>query len=166
MLESVNPLYYVAFTSAVLCASFILFQGFNTTDTVNTVSLLCGFFVIFAGVYLLNLSSGDPDGRRLLKGRMEDGVPTDTIAAITTRRSMQSRRSVEPHRMSNGSLAFSPRSPGGDREPFIQAYDVENGGFGLSDLAEDSEEEMDAQSKLNGKPITNGKAIASRLHDR
>ena len=166
MLISVNPLYYVTFTTAVLCASFILFQGFNTSDTVNLVSLLCGFLIIFAGVYLLNLSSGDPDGRRLLKGRMEDGVPTDGIAAMTTRRSMQSRRSVEPHRMSNGGLGFSPRSPGGDREPLFQAYDVENGGFGLSDLAEDSEEKMDDHPKINGEPIMNGKATASRLYDR
>ena len=57
--HSVNPLYYVTFTTAVLSASFILFQGFNTTDRVNTVSLLSGFLIIFTGVYLLNLSQND-----------------------------------------------------------------------------------------------------------
>ncbi|KAG9948457.1 DUF803-domain-containing protein, partial [Aureobasidium melanogenum] len=39
----VNPLYYVTFTTCTLVASFILFQGFNTSDAVNTISLLCGF---------------------------------------------------------------------------------------------------------------------------
>ena len=153
-----NPLYYVFFTTSVLCASFILFRGFNTTDHVNTVSLICGFLIIFTGVYLLNLSSDDPDGKRLLNGHIEDGIPTDGIASIQTRRSMQSRRSVEPRRLSNGSLAFSPRSPHGDREALIRSYDVENGGFGLSDLAEDSENESEGhhQPREEERPRTNG----------
>lgn len=133
---SVNPLYYVTFTTATLCASFILFKGFNTADAVNTLSLLSGFLVIFAGVYLLNLSRGDPDGHRLLNGSIEDGVPTDAIASLQTRRSMQARRSLEAHRLSNGSVGFSNRE---DREGLIHSYDEENGGFGLSDLTEDSE---------------------------
>ena len=37
-------------------ASLILFQGFNTTDGTNTVTLLAGFIVTFLGVHLLNLS--------------------------------------------------------------------------------------------------------------
>ncbi|KAI9831022.1 MAG: hypothetical protein M1819_005260 [Sarea resinae] len=133
----VNPLYYVTFTTATLCASFILFKGFNTADAVNTISLLCGFLVIFTGVYLLNLSRGDPDGRKLLNGSVEDAVPTDPIAGLQTRRSMQARRSMEPHSRSS-SLNFISR---GDREGLMRAYDEENGGFGLADLAEDSEDE-------------------------
>ena len=78
----VNPLYYVTFTTATLCASFVLFQGFNTADAVNTISLLCGFLVIFTGVYLLNLSRGDPDGHTLLNGKVSNGIPTDGIASI------------------------------------------------------------------------------------
>ncbi|MCJ1419815.1 hypothetical protein MMC32_006171 [Xylographa parallela] len=162
----VNPLYYVTFTTAVLCASFILFRGFNTTDTVNTVSLLCGFLIIFSGVYLLNLSAADPDGHELLRGKSIDGVPTDGIAVIQTRRSMQSRRSLEPRRLSSGSVGFSPRSPRGDREALIHSYDVENGGFGLSDLAEDSEEEMNGLRHGNGEPLANGKSILSTNHNR
>ncbi|KAL0085256.1 magnesium transporter [Phycomyces blakesleeanus] len=50
----VNPIYFVMFTSSVLVASAILFQGFNTDNTVNVVSLICGFIIIFAGVYLLD----------------------------------------------------------------------------------------------------------------
>lgn len=53
---SVNPIYYVGFTTSTIIASAILFQGFNTSGGVNTVSLLCGFLIIFMGVYLLNIS--------------------------------------------------------------------------------------------------------------
>src|SRR5205823_2897345 len=124
------PLYYVTFTTATLCASFILFRGFNTSDAVNTLSLLCGFLVIFTGVYLLNLSRSDPDGHRLLNGKGMDleGVPTDGIASIQTRRSMQARRSLELHRLSSGS-GYGRQ---GDHVGLIHAYDEENGGFGLA----------------------------------
>ncbi|MCJ1475458.1 hypothetical protein MMC13_004120 [Lambiella insularis] len=155
----VNPLYYVTFTTGVLAASFILFHGFNTTDIVNTVSLLCGFLIIFSGVYLLNLHSGDPDGHEMLRGKSMDGVPTDVMAVVQARRSMQSRRSTEPRRLSGGSTGFSPRSPRADREALMHSYDVENGGFGLSDLAEDSEEEMNGHAYGNGEPISYGKAF-------
>ncbi|KAG0235396.1 hypothetical protein BGW42_005375 [Actinomortierella wolfii] len=50
----VMPIYYVMFTTATITASVILFQGFNTTSTVNIVSLFCGFGTIFSGVLLLN----------------------------------------------------------------------------------------------------------------
>lgn len=143
---SVNPLYYVTFTTATLCASFILFSGFNTTDPVNTLSLLCGFLVTFAGVYLLNLSRGDPDGQKLVAGRGGiDSTPTDMVSSFQTRRSMQARRSGDPGRHSIGSLH-------GDREGLIRAYDEEAAGFGLNDLAEESEEEG---RRPNGRP--NGK---------
>jgi len=52
----VNPMYYVGFSSATIVASLILFQGFNTTDATNTISLLAGFTVTFLGVHLLNIS--------------------------------------------------------------------------------------------------------------
>lgn len=150
----VNPLYYVTFTTATLCASFVLFQGFNTTDAVNTISLLSGFLVIFTGVYLLNLSRGDPDGHRLLNGNLEDGVPTDGIASLQTRRSMQIRRSIEAHRLSSSSTGFGTR---GDRQGLIHSYDEENGGFGLTDLAEDSDEgrHLDRPS-MNGRSGSHG----------
>ncbi|KAF9236071.1 magnesium transporter NIPA-domain-containing protein [Melanogaster broomeanus] len=52
----VNPMYYVGFSSATIVASLILFQGFNTTDATNTITLLAGFTVTFLGVHLLNIS--------------------------------------------------------------------------------------------------------------
>jgi drug/metabolite transporter (DMT)-like permease len=136
----VNPLYYVTFTTATLCASFILFKGFNTTDAVNTISLLCGFLVIFSGVYLLNLSRHDPDGRKLVPLKEDDdddGVPTDGIASFSTRRSMQARRSTDPHRRSTSSAYLNGS---GDREGLMRSYDVETGVIGLTELREDDGE--------------------------
>ena len=135
----VNPLYYVTFTTATISASFILFQGFNTVDAVNTLSLLCGFLIIFAGVYLLNLAREDPDGHKMMNGKMngDNGIPTDPVASLQTRRSMQARRSVDPHRRSS-SLTFS-MGGGQSRESdgLIHSYDVEHGAFGLTDLEEE-----------------------------
>ncbi|KAK4123338.1 DUF803-domain-containing protein [Parathielavia appendiculata] len=135
----VNPLYYVTFTTATLCASFILFKGFNTTETVNTLSLICGFLVTFTGVYLLNLSRGDPDGTKALARRgAGDITGTDMVSSIQTRISMEARRShTQAHRMSIGSNRAH-----GDRDGLMRAYDEEElAGFGLTDLAEDTDEE-------------------------
>lgn len=55
ILVSVNPIYYVCFTTATITASAIMFQGWNTTSLTNTVSLICGFLIIFSGVYLLDM---------------------------------------------------------------------------------------------------------------
>jgi magnesium transporter len=167
----VNPLYYVTFTTATLCASFILFRGFNTADAVNTLSLLCGFLVIFTGVYLLNLSRGDPNGLRLISRKNPDednGIPTDPLAGISTRRSMQARRSLDPHRRSS-SLTFSLGGPGtptqGNQGPeshgLMHSFDVEQGAFGLTDLVEDPDEtdRPTSSGQPNGEPVT-------RYHDK
>lgn len=147
---SVNPLYYVTFTTATLCASFILFNGFNTSDPVNTLSLLCGFLVTFTGVYLLNLSRRDPNGFKMVSGRGgNDAVGTDMVSQIQTRMSMEARRSFG-HRTS------------GDREGLIRAYDEEEAAeFGLTDLAEDSDQESSSgrrgHVRQNGSAGANGK---------
>lgn len=153
-LPSVNPLYYVTFTTATLCASFILFSGFNTTDPINTISLLCGFLIIFTGVYLLNLSRGDPNGQKLAGSRSGyDATPTDMVSSFQTRRSMQSRRSGDPSRHSLGSAH-------GDREGLIHAYDEEEAaGLGLTDLTEESDDER--SHRPNGRSHGNG----SKEHD-
>ncbi|XXG96665.1 phosphatidylinositol-3-phosphatase ymr1 [Hypoxylon texense] len=142
--QIVNPLYYVTFTTATLCASFILFSGFNTTDPVNTLSLLCGFLITFTGVYLLNLSRRDPNGTRMLAGQSTDATGTDMISSIQTRLSMQARRSTGS-RISVGSRGHS------DREGLMRAYDLEQGDFGLNDLTEDSEDE--SSSRRNGSAL-------------
>lgn len=145
---SVNPLYYVTFTTATLCASFILFKGFNTTDAVNTISLLSGFLVIFTGVYLLNFSRGDSHGHKLSHDSTDGGVPTDGIASLQTRRSMQSRQSIEAQRIGSVNAGLETR---GDREGLINSYE-ENGGFGLSELTEDSEDDTNVLCRgANGR---------------
>lgn len=68
----------------------------------------------------------------------DEGVPTDGIASFHTRRSMQSRRSIDPHRQSTSSIYVSRQ---GDREGLIRAYELENGGLGLSNLTEESDGE-------------------------
>lgn len=134
-----NALYYVTFTTAVLVASFILFKGFNTTNAVNTISLITGFITIFLGVFLLDMSRKNPDGHQLLPGG--EGLPTDGLSALQTRYSMQSQRSLDHRRsMSNGSIVFSPRLPRSDRDGLMQSYDAENQQFGLTDLVEGGEE--------------------------
>lgn len=50
----VNPIYFVFFTTATIVASAIMYRGWHTADAVNTVTMVCGFLIIFAGVYLLN----------------------------------------------------------------------------------------------------------------
>lgn len=139
---SVNPIYYVTFTTATLVASFVLFKGFNTQDPVNTISLLCGFLIIFTGVYLLNLSRTDPNGQNLVGAHgsefMDDGIPTDGLSGLSARRSMQMRRSDtfsgRPSITSNGRRS--------DANQRLLARDEE---VGLRNLTEDSdsEDEMD-----------------------
>ncbi|KAJ4373219.1 hypothetical protein N0V83_003512 [Neocucurbitaria cava] len=158
----VNPLYYVTFTTCTLVASCLLFQGFNTTSAVNTISLLCGFLIIFSGVYLLNLSREDPNGNRHLGSNFTDGPPSDAISGFPTRRSMQARRSEEliSERYTNGAAREGRQSYAdrGDRSALMHDYDVENQ-FELGDLAEDSEDEsrntkrtsFDEDSRLNGR---------------
>jgi hypothetical protein len=85
LLHSVNPMYYVGFSSATIVASLILFQGFNTTDGTNTLSLLCGFIVTFLGVHLLNISR-KPDGDH--HSALESGI-------INPRLSLQGRMSID-----------------------------------------------------------------------
>jgi len=67
---------------------------------------------------------------------------------------MQPRRSNDPHRMSMGSNGYGR----GDREGLIHAYDEEeNVGFGLTDLAEDSDDDSLPPRAMNGKINGNGK---------
>ena len=104
--------------------------------------------VIFTGVYLLNLSRGDPDGQKLLNGHISDGVPTDGITGLQTRRSMQLRRSTDASRASTGSAGFGSR---GERGVLMHSFEENNVGLGLEDLAEDSDEDRGLRrSSVNG----------------
>jgi magnesium transporter len=166
--QIVNPLYYVTFTTATLCASFILFKGFNTTDAVNTISLLCGFLIIFTGVYLLNLSRKAPDGTHLMNGKAvgDDGIPTDPLASFSTRRSMQARRSFDPHRRS-GSLTSALgtlRHTSAESAGLMHNYDVEHNVFGLEDLRESPEPTPSSSRRQSGEAVV--KVLHARPHQK
>lgn len=154
----------MTFTTCTLIASFILFRGFNTSDAVNTISLLCGFLTIFTGVYLLNLSREDPNGENLGIAQGDhrgayhevDGIPTDGLTGLQTRYSM-SRRSEEHdrerHRRSTSWSLRSPSATNGGR--WSKDYGARAGGEGemydvesnvLHDLAEDSDENTSGDS--------------------
>lgn len=128
-----------------------MFKGFNTSDAVGTISLLSGFLIIFAGVYLLNLSRADPDGRTLVGDAARDGlddsaIPTDAMTAFGTRRSMQmNRRSISEagshsRRQSWNSINGTRRSFG-DRDGLME-------GFAIGE--ESDEEGIDPRKKRLG----------------
>ncbi|KAJ7598459.1 DUF803-domain-containing protein [Mycena floridula] len=117
----VNPMYYVGFSTATITASLILFQGFNTTDATNTVSLIAGFVVIFLGVHLLNIS-------RIPEDPPLDGHTALQAGIMNPRLSLQGRLSidgwhgisvVEPRSGHSRGLSWgeprTPRSGGYDR---------------------------------------------------
>ncbi|KAH9015897.1 magnesium transporter NIPA-domain-containing protein [Lactarius hengduanensis] len=118
----VNPLYYVCFSTATIVASLILFQGINTDNPVNTISLLVGFVIIFIGMHLLELSR-----KPMVSGHnaLENGV-------LNPRLSLQGRSSVD-----GWTAAVS--SPG----------DVPNGSahaLGLHSLREDDAEDDELEA--------------------
>ncbi|KAH8102237.1 DUF803-domain-containing protein [Cristinia sonorae] len=83
----VNPMYYVGFSTATIVASVILFQGFNTDDPANSISLLAGFAITFLGVHLLEISR-KPDSVHPHNGALESGL-------MNPRLSIQGRMSID-----------------------------------------------------------------------
>lgn len=121
-----------------LAASFILFRGFNTTNAVNTISLLCGFLVIFSGVYLLNVSRVDPNGHLLLNVNGGEGIPMDNGMAV-----IPARRSLQAHRNSVGA-AGTRRSSAMHRQDasLMATYEEESLGLTRLDNERSSEESL------------------------
>ena len=159
-LHSVNPMYYVGFSSATIVASLILFQGFNTTDGTNTLSLLCGFIVTFLGVHLLNLSR-KPDGEH--HSALESGI-------INPRLSLQGRMSIDGW---NG-VAGTPigahhrqgrqNSLGPPHGPVIFDEDEANG-MALSELPEADEDDFDdADERTRLRNPQDTRRVKSRSH--
>ena len=91
------------------------------------------------------MSRDDPEGTKNAGSKFEDGVPTDGLTGMQTRRSMQLRRSMEGHyRSSSGSISLARAESG----RLMHDYHTENGRYNLDDLAEDSEGDSDGK---NGK---------------
>jgi hypothetical protein len=106
----VTPTYYVFFTSSTIITSAILFRGFKGTPT-SIITVVMGFFVICAGVVLLQLSksakdvpdaavfSGDLDQVRTIaeQAQPESEPKADAIrgAAAIVRRFSVTRQKME-----------------------------------------------------------------------
>lgn len=74
--SSVNPIYFVCFTTATITASTILFKGFNVDSPVYVISLIAGFIVIFTGVYLLDsIARGGGAGAHSNTNNTQNGHP-------------------------------------------------------------------------------------------
>jgi len=171
----VNPIYYVTFTTATIVASLILFQGFNTTDAINTISLIDGFLVTFFGVHLLN-SSLDHGSDLTRDGHLplENGILTPRISFSgrmssdgwvhghghrrTGSRGLSRDSIISPHHRA-GSFSGLNRPPPSNSTLF-NAYEedeLENGAMVLNSLREvDEEEYMSGDEQSNERTRLRG----------
>ena len=147
-------MYYVGFSTATIVASLILFQGFNTTDGTNTVTLLAGFIVTFLGVHVLNLSRKSDLPKANGHSALEGGL-------MNPRMSLQGRPSLDgwagtSELQSDGILHSAGH---GRRSSLYRAqsntlFDAfeEGGGVAsmpLSQLRESEEEDMEEDSDVD-----------------
>lgn len=142
-------MYYVCFSTATIVASLILFQGFETTEASDTLSLLAGFIVTFLGVHLLNISrKPDPvelDGHH---SALESGI-------MNPRMSLQGRMSIDGWNGAAGTeLGGTSTVPGHGRRSSLyrsqtttlfNAFEEEEGheSVALSKLPEEADDDDD-----------------------
>ncbi|KAH7105741.1 DUF803-domain-containing protein [Auriculariales sp. MPI-PUGE-AT-0066] len=127
----INPLYYVGFSSATIIASLILFQGFDTADATNTVSLITGFFTTFLGVHLLNHSHAEatPEDRR---ADGYDQVPLSGVFQPRLSLSIESPR-----------VSTSSQFGHGRRSSAYRIFDADADDVQLRPLREEDEEDFE-----------------------
>ena len=165
VINSVNPMYYVGFSTATLVASLILFQGLNTEDAVATISLLCGFAITFLGVHLLEISRKPDPGAgahpHAHHSALESGL-------MHPRLSIHGRMSIDGWNGAagtpiGGTMPFSPSpSHGGhgrrsslyrnQSQTLFQAFeedeeDADGLGLGLDTLHEAEDDELEADER-------------------
>ena len=177
-----NPLYQVCFTTATIIASLILFQGINTDNPVNTISLTVGFIVILIGMHLLELSR-----KPAVTGHnaLEHGI-------LNPRLSLQGRSSIDIDGWgpsSSSAAAASSTSPGGPNfgharrssrtlnsshahaHPLFDAFEYEdvppNGSthaLGLQSLREEEDQEDDELEAATERTRLRAEGRLSRSH--
>ena len=54
----VMPMYYVCFTFCMLLTSVILYQGLKVSTT-KIITIVFGFFIIYTGIFILQMSKVD-----------------------------------------------------------------------------------------------------------
>lgn len=152
-------MYYVGFSSATIVASLILFQGFNTTDGTNTVSLLMGFIVTFLGVHLLNISrTSQPPLDGNSHSALEGGLMNPRLS-LQGRASLDGWSGVAPDR---SDTTGTSRMSGHHRrnsslyrnQTLFNAYDGPDGlagteSVGLHELREEDESDDDADERTH-----------------
>ncbi|KAL4254343.1 DUF803-domain-containing protein [Abortiporus biennis] len=164
----VNPMYYVGFSTATIIASVILFQGFNTDNPANAVSLLAGFVVTFLGVHLLEISRKPPAGG--VHGPLEGGL-------MNPRLSIQGRMSIDGW---NGAGGIPHSAPAGSHsrrgsaqyrngpQTLFNAYEEEDiDAVGLERLPEVEEDYEDDEIEANERThLRSDRRIGSGLGSR
>ena len=161
-------MYYVGFSTATIVASVILFQGFNTDDPANSISLLAGFVVTFLGVHLLEISRKPDPGAgappHAHHSALESGL-------MHPRLSIHGRMSIDGWNGAagtpiGGTMPFSPSpSHGGhgghgrrsslyrnQSQTLFQAFeedeeDADGLGLGLDTLHEAEDDELEADER-------------------
>ena len=151
---SVNPTYFVTFSTSVIIASTILFQGFNTANTTTTVTLLAGFIVTFTGVHLLNISRV-PDSPPLSSNHVPLSSSALENGVMYPRLSISGRMSHDgwPRTPSNGghsrrgSLTTIFHVP---ERPTSLPFSEDDGAMRLERLREEEDEDADELTRLTG----------------
>nr|VWP00271.1 C3H1-type domain-containing protein [Ganoderma boninense] len=182
-------MYYVGFSTATIVASVILFQGFNTDDPANSISLLAGFITTFLGVHLLEISrKPDPSS-------IPGGHPHSALEAglMNPRLSIHGRMSIDGWSGAAGTPIGStmptpwsagPASGHGRRsslyrhqtQTLFQAFEEDEDergadGLGLDTLREVEDDELEADERTAlrsgrrfGNGNGNGNGNGSRSH--
>lgn len=156
---SVNPMYFVGFSTSTLVASLILFQGFNTSGARDSLSLLSGFIVTFLGVHLLNISRKPEPPLPSSHSALEAGL-------MNPRLSIQGRMSIDGWHGINAGNGAVPLTPGHGRrsslyraqtQTLFNAFENDDelpagmpaGSPALQRLQEESEDEEDDDDDAN-----------------
>ena len=180
-------MYYVGFSTATIVASVILFQGFNTDDPANSISLLAGFITTFLGVHLLEISR-KPDPLSIPGGHPHSALEA---GLMNPRLSIHGRMSIDGWSGAAGTPIGSTMPtpwntphgvPGHGRrsslyrhqtQTLFQAFEDEDergadDGLGLDTLREVEDDELEADERTalrTGRRYGNGNARGpSRSH--
>lgn len=148
-------MYYVGFSTATIVASVILFQGFNTDDPANSVSLLAGFVITFLGVHLLEISR-KPAGMHAATGHsaLEGGLMNPRLS-LSGRMSIDGWSGVAGTPLGGATAPSHVRRGSGHRQSttLFSALEEDDGvnSVGLErlpELEEGDEEDADEHTRL------------------
>lgn len=130
-----------------------MFEGFHTESAINTISLLCGFLVIFSGVYLLNFSRTDPHGFSAIDREIEFPLENGISAAVQGRKSLQGRRS-------NGDVRHASRVASASKqrqeESLLRAFyrDERDTELGMERASEEEDDSVETLPEQHHMPIS------------